>query len=108
LSTVGLSRGITPELTDAGKIIIVTIMFLGRFGIISFALVAVAMYRDEITTKNQSSESTKSEAHQSNITQSAAANSKSENSESPAAAESESAAETSESSESSELNEFIL
>ncbi|MDR0391699.1 MAG: hypothetical protein LBH59_07315 [Planctomycetaceae bacterium] len=54
LSTVGLSRGITPDLSIIGKIIIVTIMFLGRFGIISFALVAVAIYHDEIThTENK-------------------------------------------------------
>jgi trk system potassium uptake protein TrkH len=48
LSTVGLSRGITPELTIAGKIIIVTIMFMGRFGVVSFALVAVAIYHEDI------------------------------------------------------------
>ncbi|MDR2171270.1 MAG: hypothetical protein LBP59_14090 [Planctomycetaceae bacterium] len=47
LGTVGLSRGITPDLTVAGKLIIVTIMFMGRFGIISFALVAVAVYHED-------------------------------------------------------------
>ncbi|MDR1485851.1 MAG: hypothetical protein LBT09_13645 [Planctomycetaceae bacterium] len=51
LSTVGLSRGITPELTVVGKIIIMIIMFMGRFGIISFALVAVAIYHEELKTQ---------------------------------------------------------
>jgi trk system potassium uptake protein TrkH len=49
LSTVGLSRGITPELTVAGKIIIMVIMFMGRFGVISFTLVAVAIYHEDTT-----------------------------------------------------------
>jgi trk system potassium uptake protein TrkH len=47
LSTVGLSRGITSELSIAGKIIITIIMFMGRFGVISFALVAVAVYHED-------------------------------------------------------------
>ncbi|MDR2345885.1 MAG: hypothetical protein LBE18_07435 [Planctomycetaceae bacterium] len=49
LSTVGLSGGITSELTIAGKIIIILIMFMGRFGVLSFALVAVAMYHENIS-----------------------------------------------------------
>jgi len=32
LGTVGLSRGITPSLTPAGKLIIIGLMFLGRLG----------------------------------------------------------------------------
>ncbi|HEX2099852.1 MAG TPA: potassium transporter TrkG [Candidatus Synoicihabitans sp.] len=32
LGTVGLSRGLTGELTDAGKIVIIALMFLGRIG----------------------------------------------------------------------------
>ncbi|MDR2643084.1 MAG: hypothetical protein LBC74_09850 [Planctomycetaceae bacterium] len=59
LSTVGLSRGITPELTIVGKLIIMIIMFMGRFGIISFALVAVAIYHDEITTPPENNQNKK-------------------------------------------------
>ncbi|WP_082357614.1 potassium transporter TrkG [Candidatus Kryptonium thompsonii] len=38
--TVGLSRGITPNLTIFGKLIIITMMFIGRVGplVFSFAL----------------------------------------------------------------------
>lgn len=35
ITTVGMSLGITPELTDASKIVLATAMFLGRVGIIS-------------------------------------------------------------------------
>ncbi|WP_176555843.1 TrkH family potassium uptake protein [Virgibacillus ndiopensis] len=34
--TTGLSMGITPELSDAGKIVIISLMFIGRIGILSF------------------------------------------------------------------------
>ncbi|SMO86742.1 Trk-type K+ transport system, membrane component [Gracilimonas mengyeensis] len=37
-ATVGLSRGITPALTDAGKGIIILSMFIGRVGIVTLAL----------------------------------------------------------------------
>lgn len=37
LATVGLSTGITPELSDAGKVILAIGMFLGRIGPLSFA-----------------------------------------------------------------------
>jgi len=36
--TVGLSRGITPELTYMGKIMIVLVMFAGRIGLFTFAV----------------------------------------------------------------------
>lgn len=36
--TVGLSRGITPDLTDPGKIVITLSMFLGRLGPLTIAL----------------------------------------------------------------------
>lgn len=36
--TVGLSMGITPLLSDYGKTIIITVMFLGRIGTLSFLL----------------------------------------------------------------------
>lgn len=34
--TTGLSMGITPELSTAGKIVIIALMFIGRIGILSF------------------------------------------------------------------------
>lgn len=34
--TTGLSMGITPELTSAGKVVITILMFIGRIGILSF------------------------------------------------------------------------
>ncbi len=37
-STVGLSRGLTPNLTSVGRIIVITAMYLGRIGPISMAL----------------------------------------------------------------------
>jgi trk system potassium uptake protein TrkH len=37
--TVGLSTGITPSLTPVGKVLLITTMFLGRVGILTFALV---------------------------------------------------------------------
>ncbi len=36
IGTVGLSRGITPELTVAGKIIITLLMLIGRVGVVTF------------------------------------------------------------------------
>lgn len=36
--TTGLSMGITPELTSTGKMVIITLMFIGRVGVISFLL----------------------------------------------------------------------
>ncbi|MDR1925606.1 MAG: hypothetical protein LBQ66_14630 [Planctomycetaceae bacterium] len=53
LSTVGLSRGITPELGTVGKLIIITIMFIGRFGVVSLALVAVAFYKEKFDNIEQ-------------------------------------------------------
>ncbi|MGE0089769.1 MAG: TrkH family potassium uptake protein [Bacteroidales bacterium] len=37
--TVGLSRGITPFLTDWGKLIIIFVMYTGRIGLVTLALV---------------------------------------------------------------------
>jgi trk system potassium uptake protein TrkH len=42
LSTAGMSRGITPELTDAGKLTIMALMFIGRAGVVSLGLAALA------------------------------------------------------------------
>jgi trk system potassium uptake protein TrkH len=39
--TVGLSRGITPELSSAGKIVIALVMFAGRIGLFTFAIAVV-------------------------------------------------------------------
>lgn len=36
LGTVGLSLGITPQLSDAGKLVLVLLMFWGRVGIVTF------------------------------------------------------------------------
>jgi potassium uptake TrkH family protein len=43
--TVGLSRGITPDLTYIGKIMIIMVMFAGRIGLFTFA-VAMTEERD--------------------------------------------------------------
>ncbi len=44
--TVGLSRGITPELTTAGKFVIIFLMFIGRIGLFTFS-VAIIEERDQ-------------------------------------------------------------
>lgn len=36
--TVGLSRGITPDLTLAGKVMIALVMLVGRIGLFTFAV----------------------------------------------------------------------
>jgi Trk-type K+ transport system membrane component len=36
--TVGLSRGITPDLTLAGRIMIILVMFAGRIGLFTFVI----------------------------------------------------------------------
>jgi trk system potassium uptake protein TrkH len=41
-ATVGLSMGITAELTDLGKCVIIVLMYLGRIGLLTFALALVA------------------------------------------------------------------
>ena len=42
IGTVGLSMGITGDLTNLGKIIIISIMFIGRVGVITFGLAILA------------------------------------------------------------------
>jgi trk system potassium uptake protein TrkH len=44
--TVGLSRGITPELTTTGRLLISFVMFAGRIGLFSFA-VAMSEVKDD-------------------------------------------------------------
>jgi trk system potassium uptake protein TrkH len=46
LGTVGLSRGITADLSFWGKIVIIVMMYVGRLGVVSLALGAVALYKD--------------------------------------------------------------
>ena len=46
LGTAGLSQGITPDLSAKGKIVIMLLMFVGRLGVVSLALGAVALYHD--------------------------------------------------------------
>ena len=41
IGTVGLSLGITPELSTPGKLIIIILMYLGRLGALTFALALV-------------------------------------------------------------------
>jgi len=48
--TVGLSRGITPDLTVTGKLLIALVMFAGRIGLFSFA-VAMSEVRDDTSYK---------------------------------------------------------
>ena len=38
LGTVGLSRGVTGDLTDLGKIVVIGLMFVGRLGPLTFGL----------------------------------------------------------------------
>jgi trk system potassium uptake protein TrkH len=45
--TVGLSRGITPELTQIGKIMIAFVMFAGRIGLFTFAIAMSEEREDE-------------------------------------------------------------
>jgi Trk-type K+ transport system membrane component len=54
-ATVGLSTGITPHLSDAGRIIIILSMFVGRIGILSIAMI---LSRKVISSKYQYAKST--------------------------------------------------
>jgi len=40
-STVGLSRGITHQISDAGKIVLIITMFVGRVGTLTFLIAIV-------------------------------------------------------------------
>jgi trk system potassium uptake protein TrkH len=44
--TVGLSMNMTSTLTDAGKLVVATLMFIGRIGPITLALAVAARRRD--------------------------------------------------------------
>jgi trk system potassium uptake protein TrkH len=47
LSTVGLSRGVTAQLSDTGKWVIMILMFIGRVGVVSMGLAALAKTEPE-------------------------------------------------------------
>jgi trk system potassium uptake protein TrkH len=54
LGTVGLSTGVTTRLSDVGKIIIISLMFLGRLGPITFfAALARASARTSLEYANE-------------------------------------------------------
>jgi trk system potassium uptake protein TrkH len=38
LATVGLSMNTTPQLSDSGRAIVMALMFMGRVGLVTFAL----------------------------------------------------------------------
>ncbi|MDO5294650.1 MAG: TrkH family potassium uptake protein [bacterium] len=46
IATVGLTRGVTPQLTEIGKVIIIFTMYLGRIGPITLALAFNARKKD--------------------------------------------------------------
>lgn len=48
LGTVGLSRGITSELTEFSKLIVIVLMFVGRVGALSFG---IALFTSQSTTE---------------------------------------------------------
>ncbi len=47
LSTVGLSTGITPELSDFSKYVIMAIMLVGRVGLITFVYAGIGSIREQ-------------------------------------------------------------
>ncbi|WGD35693.1 potassium transporter TrkG [Olleya sp. YS] len=50
LGTVGISRGITADLTMFGKVIIIVLMFIGRLGVLTFGL---AIWSKNITNEER-------------------------------------------------------
>lgn len=46
LGTVGLSRGITGDLTEIGKVLIIIVMFIGRVGVLTFGFALLARKND--------------------------------------------------------------
>lgn len=47
IGTVGLSTGITPELSVAGKITIIVLMYIGRIGVITFGTALVGRLKEK-------------------------------------------------------------
>ncbi len=50
IGTVGLSTGITPQLSVAGKITVIILMYVGRVGVITFGTALVGRLRDKDKT----------------------------------------------------------
>lgn len=48
LGTVGVSRGLTADLTPLGKLIIIALMFIGRVGPITFGLAIMSGKPDPV------------------------------------------------------------
>lgn len=51
IGTVGLSTGITPELSATGKFTIILLMYVGRVGVITFGTALLGRMRDKDTAK---------------------------------------------------------
>ncbi|WP_316928950.1 potassium transporter TrkG [Aquimarina agarivorans] len=47
LGTVGLSRGITGDLSNLGKVLINTLMFIGRVGVLTFGFALLARKKEK-------------------------------------------------------------
>ena len=45
IGTVGLSTGITSELSGAGKVVIIVLMYIGRVGVITFGTALIGRLR---------------------------------------------------------------
>ena len=55
IGTVGLSTGITGDLSSWGKVILIFVMFVGRLGVLTFGL-AILARRNETKTQNDESD----------------------------------------------------
>lgn len=51
IGTVGLSTGITGDLSFFGKMVIIAVMFVGRLGLLTFGLAILERRKNEITTQ---------------------------------------------------------
>ena len=47
LGTVGLSTGITGELSQMGKLLLIALMFIGRVGVLTFGFALLRQKREE-------------------------------------------------------------
>lgn len=57
LGTVGLTTGITPNLSSVGKLLVIVLMFIGRLGVLTFGL--AILERDSQKNKEEDKESEK-------------------------------------------------
>ena len=53
IGTVGLSTGITPQLSVAGKIVIIVLMYIGRIGVITFGTALVGRLKEKKRSKQR-------------------------------------------------------